>query len=48
MLRHAHPDTTEKYYAKLTAGDKIRALKYLEAGAPASQTTLPEQTAEQQ
>jgi integrase len=41
MLRHAHPDTTEKHYAKLTAGDKIRALKYLEAG-------LPEQTAEKQ
>lgn len=32
MLRHATPDTTEQFYAKLTAADKLRALKYLEAG----------------
>jgi hypothetical protein len=31
-------DTTEKHYAKLTAGGKIRALKYLEAGLPEQAT----------
>ena len=32
MLRHATPDTTEQFYAKLTAADKLRAIKFLESG----------------
>ena len=34
MLRHANPDTTQDYYAKLTDADKLRAIKFLEAGTP--------------
>jgi integrase len=34
ILRHKNPDTTESYYAKLTAADRLRAIKFLEAGHP--------------
>jgi len=30
MLRHTSPDTTEHFYAKLLAADRVRAVKYLE------------------
>jgi len=39
MLRHATPDTTESYYAKLTAADKLRAIKFLESGQTAAVPT---------
>jgi len=32
MLRHKNPETTQEYYAKLTAADRLRAIKFLEAG----------------
>ena len=35
MLRHKNPDTTESYYAKLTAADRLRAIRFLEAGTEA-------------
>jgi integrase len=36
MLRHKNPDTTESYYAKLTAADRLRAIRFLEAGTEAN------------
>lgn len=35
LLRHAHPNTTEQHYAKLTSADQMRAVKFLEDGAGA-------------
>jgi integrase len=35
LLRHKNPDTTEQAYAKLTAGGRLRAVKFLEAGTGA-------------
>ncbi|HLO07479.1 MAG TPA: tyrosine-type recombinase/integrase [Terriglobales bacterium] len=35
MLRHKNPDTTEQHYARLTAADKLRAIKFLESGQTA-------------
>src|SRR5207245_9206459 len=35
MLRHKNPEQNESYYAKLTAADRLRAIRFLEAGKEA-------------